>query len=95
MAGLDCPQNINRQDMTRWLEQAQRDPGFLTSILDKWTHQVQVEFKRELVGGDHRAEQVAHFSKEAHQRASARGISRGPILLNGCQGLAGKTKETQ
>ena len=57
MAGLDCPQNIIRQDMTRWLEQAQQDPGFPTSILDEWTHQVQVEFKRELVGGDHRAEQ--------------------------------------
>ena len=36
---------------------------------------------------------VAHFSKEAHQRASARGISRGPILFNGCQGLAGKLRK--
>ena len=39
--------NINRRDMTRWLEQARRDPGFPNSILDEWTHQVQAEFKYE------------------------------------------------
>jgi len=39
--------NFSRTDITRWLSQAQSDPGFPPSIVHNWVQQAQAEFEHE------------------------------------------------
>ncbi len=39
--------NLSRTDITRWLSQAQSDPGFPPTIVQNWIQQAQAEFEHE------------------------------------------------